>query len=304
MTEYLTVKPSQIHLFKTIPFYFQSKDKDFVLYKKGGDSLGHDRANNTRHPPLFILGKDKDQALKELTTALNRNLAQEIDSGGFVQVKDILCQIVHEALVPNQEKAMESLPETIEILLGKVNQDHGIMEYLIQIAGNSSRIVEHTVNVAALTLQYCFSHKMSQAETSRLALCAMLHDVGSSQVKKKLIETDKRLTDKEFKAFTQHTVKGYDIIISNTNFDISIATVALEHHERLDGSGYPNGVKEISMDSQLMGMIDSYEPLTYRNKIFRKATKPFGSLQIIKNDVLKEKFSKEVFKKFASCLVK
>jgi len=125
MTEYLTVKPSQIHLFKTIPFYFQSKDKDFVLYKKGGDSLGHDRANNTRHPPLFILGKDKDQALKELTTALNRNLAQEIDSGGFVQVKDILCQIVHEALVPNQEKAMESLPETIEILLGKVNQDHG-----------------------------------------------------------------------------------------------------------------------------------------------------------------------------------
>jgi len=97
---------------------------------------------------------------------------------------------------------------------------------------------------------------------------------------------------------------GYDMIITNTNFDISIATVALEHHERLDGSGYPNGIKDITMDSQLIGMIDSYEPLTYRNKIFRKAKKPFEALQIIKNDVMKEKFSKVFFKKFASCLVK
>jgi len=197
MTDYLTVKPSQIHLFSTIPFYFHSKEEDFVLYKKKGAGLADEQANDTRHPPLFIQEKDKDRALKELTTALNRNLARQIDSGGFVQVKDTLCQIVHEALIPKQEKVMEALPETIEILLGKVNQDHGVMEYLIQIAGNSSRIVEHTVNVAALILQYCFYHKMSQAETSRLALCAMLHDVGSSKIEKKLLETDNRLTDKE-----------------------------------------------------------------------------------------------------------
>ncbi|MDA3791080.1 MAG: HD domain-containing protein [Desulfobacula sp.] len=303
MTEYISVKPSQVHLFTSTPFYFQSKDGDFVLYKKSGDSLDHERTSQTRHPQLFILEKDKDQAVKELTTALNKNLARDIASGGFVQVKDTLCQIVHESLVPKQEKAMEALPETIEILLGGFNKDHGIMGYLTQIASNSSRIVEHTVNVTALTFQYCFYHKISQAETSRLGLCAMLHDVGSSKIEKQLIETNKRLTDKEFKTFTTHTIEGYDMVIDNTDFDTSIATVALEHHERLDGSGYPNGVKDMSMDSQLIGMIDSYEPLTYRNKIFRKAKKPFGSLQIIKKDVMEAKFSKDLFKNFASCLV-
>ncbi|MCK5835772.1 MAG: HD domain-containing protein [Desulfobacula sp.] len=304
MTEHISVKPSQIQFFTSIPFYFQSKTGDFVLYKEKGSGLDHERANKTLHPPLFILEKDKDQAIKELTAGLNKNLIQEIAAGGFVQVKETLCQIVNEALTPKQEKAMEALPETIEIMLGKFNKDHGLMAYLTQIASKSSRIVEHTVNVTALTLQYCFYHNISQDETSRLALCAMLHDVGSSKIERELIETDRRLTEKEFKVFTSHTVKGYDMIIGNTNFDTSIATVALEHHERLDGSGYPNGVKDISMDSQLIGMIDSYEPLTYRDKTFRKAKKPFGSLQIIKKEVLEKKFSKDLFKKFASCLVR
>lgn len=163
---------------------------------------------------------------------------------------------------------------------------------------------EHTVNVTALVLQYCFFHDFSDADTAQLALCALLHDVGTSQLDKTLLETDKRLTDLEFKTFSTHPELGHDMIILNTDFDISVATVALEHHERIDGSGYPHGSKNISWDSQLVGLIDSYETLTYRNKKFRKAKKPFNSLQIIKEEVLEGKFATDIFKKFASCLIK
>lgn len=126
MTEHLNIKASQIHLFKTVPFYYQSREGEFVLYKKSGNIIEKDRAVKSKHPKLFILKKDKDDALKELTNALNANLVKEIAEGGLKQVKQALCNIVREALDPNQEKAMESMPETIDILLDAYGQDHGI----------------------------------------------------------------------------------------------------------------------------------------------------------------------------------
>jgi HD-GYP domain-containing protein (c-di-GMP phosphodiesterase class II) len=304
MTKHIQVKKSQVHLFKTVPFYYQSKEGEFLLYKKSNERMNNDRTRDTKHPQLFINKKDEAQALKELTEALNMDLAKKIAAGGLVQVKQALCDIVSEALAPGHEKAMESLPETIEILFGAYGKDHGTMKLLSQIAGNSSAMEIHTVNVTALTLQYCFFHGFCDADASRLALCALLHDVGSSKLNRDLIEKDNRLTDKEFKTFTTHAELGHDMIILNTDFDISVATVALEHHERIDGSGYPHNSRQISKDSQLIGLIDSYEPLTYRSKNFRKAKTPFDSLQIIKGEVIDGKFSKEIFKNFASCLTK
>ena len=266
--------------------------------------MDNDRANNTKHPQLFIDKKDEAQSLKELTEALNMDLAKKVAAGGLKQVKQALCDIVSEALAPDQEKAMESLPQTIEILFGAYGKDHGTMELLSRIACNSSAMEMHTVNVTALTLQHCFFHEFPPADASRLALCALLHDVGSSKLDINLIEKDKRLTDKEYKTFTTHAELGHDMIILNTEFDISVATVALEHHERLDGSGYPYNSRQISKDSQLIGLIDSYEHLTYRSKSFRNAKKPFDTLQIIKKEVIDGKFSKDIFKNFASCLIK
>ena len=188
MPEYLLVKKSQAHLFKKISFYHQPKEGEFVLYKKNNERLAREQPYKIRYPQLFILKEDKNRASKELTSALNMDLAKQIASGGLVQVKKALCNIVHEALDAGQQKAMESLPETIEILLYAYGLDHGAMEYLTQIATNSSVMEEHTVNVTALTIQYCFFNNFSNADTSRLALCALLHDAGSSKLDKNLME--------------------------------------------------------------------------------------------------------------------
>ncbi|MBU0972073.1 MAG: HD domain-containing protein [Proteobacteria bacterium] len=304
MDGHLCVKKSQVHLFKKVSFYHQPKEGEFVLYKKSNERLPREKPNKIRHPQLFILKEDKDLALKELTRALNTDLAKQIASGGLVQVKKALCNIVHEALDEGQQAVMESLPETIEILLDAYGQDHGAMKYLSQIATTSSVMAEHSVNVTALTLQYCFFNSFSDADTARLAICALLHDAGCSKLDKNLVEKNDRLTDEEFKTFTAHPKLGHDMIGKNTGFDISVAMVALEHHERIDGSGYPSGSRQISSDSQLIGLINCYEPLTYRNKSFRKAKNPFDTLQIIKQEVLEGKFSKHLFKQFTSCLTK
>tara|TARA_B100000614_G_scaffold240483_2_gene240881 strand:+ start:841 stop:1755 length:915 start_codon:yes stop_codon:yes gene_type:complete len=303
--DYFTVRPSQTQFFKTVPFYYQSEEGEFLLYKKAGDMLDAERTENTRHPHLFISNKDKDTALKELTTGLNREFERLLrQGGGLLEIKQALGNIVREALTPGQETAMLALPETIDILFKNMDQDHTTMEYLAQMATASEFMVEHTVNVTALTLQYCFFKKMNEGETSVYALCALLHDVGVATLDKSLVNTTERLTEKQFQRYQAHAEAGHDMIILNTDFNIAVANVALEHHERLDKSGYPNGINTLCMESQLIGFIDCYEALTYRDKTFRKAKTPFKTLHLIKEEVIAGKFSPRLFKAFTSCLTR
>lgn len=304
MSDYLKVRASQVQFFKTVPFYYQSTDGEFILYKKTGEILDSQRTDENRYPELFIDAKDKETALKELTKGLNIEFAKQLAEGGLIEIKTALSHIVREALTPGQTTAMLALPETLDILFKNTDMDHTTMAYLSQIATTSDLMVEHTINVTALTLQYCFFHRLPQKEMTTLALCALLHDTGSAKLDRTLVESGKRLSEAEFAQYKTHTELGHDMIILNTDFDIAVANVALEHHERLDKSGYPNATHIICRESQLIGLIDSYEALTYRSKPFRKAKKPFDALHLIKEEVIQGKFSTRMFKAFTSCLIR
>lgn len=304
MSDFINVRASQIQFFKTVPFYYKSKEGEFLLYKKTGEILDPERTDQERHPQLFIEKKDKDQAFKELTQALNTEFAKELTQGGFPQIKTALGNIVREALTPGQEAVMLGLPETIDLLFKNMDRDHTTLGYLAKVAGTSEMMVEHTVNVTALTLQYCFHLKMSKKDTQKMGLCALLHDVGTSTLDTSIIESKERLSKAEFEQYQTHAEAGHDMIILNSDFDISVANTALEHHERLDKSGYPNGTDAIGKESQIIGFIDSYESLTFRNKTFRKAKSPFDTLRLIKKEVMEGKFSLPIFKEFTSCLLK
>jgi HD-GYP domain-containing protein (c-di-GMP phosphodiesterase class II) len=304
MAEYIIVKKSQVSLFKIIPFYYQTQTGDYALYKKKGDRLDESRLQKTKYPELYISDADRQEAMTELIAALNKDFEKKIAEGKLREVRLALEFIVEEALTPGQENGMNSLPQTLDILLGRYQNDNQAMEYLRKIESNSPVLVKHTVNVTALTLQFCFFHKFSESDTRQLAMAALLHDVGCASLDRELIETGKRLTDEQFKNYATHPEIGHEMIVQSTEFNPAIQKVALEHHERIDGSGYPFGSKRLASYSQLIGLIDSYESLTYRGKRFRKAKKPFDALSLIKEEVLQGKFSKELFKKFTSCLVK
>ena len=76
----------------------------------------------------------------------------------------------------------------------------------------------------------------------------------------------------------------------------------MEHHEKLDKSGYPNGKGNMSDISQIIGIIDCYEALTNDDRPYRSAMAPYDALNIIKKDVVEGKFRKEVFEKFTYSL--
>ncbi len=253
---------------------------------------------------MFIRSQDKDLAIEEMTAALNREFQESIAEEGFGRVKEALCRLVDEALAPGQEKVMETLPHTIDVLMDTYGKDHQSMKYLARVSGNSRIMVEHTVNVTALVLQFCFFHDIDEISTRQLGVASLLHDVGTARIENTILEKKERLTKDEFRTFSTHPLLGHEMISQHTDFDEIIPCVALEHHERIDGSGYPKKTRQITWEGQIIGLIDSYESLTYRAKTFRKRKTPYDSLSLIKKEVLGGRFSKEIFRQFASCLTR
>ncbi len=302
--DYTLLKKTQVHLLKSPPFYIKNEDNSFVLYKEAGEEMQNERLLENEYPDLYISAQDKDAALKELADALNYDLVRCIADKGLPEIKQALCRIVEEAIAPEQTTMLDSMPDTLGILIKEFGKDIASLKMLGQVQGHSDWLVEHTVNVAALTLQYCFFHQLEQDKIQQLFFCALLHDIGAGKIDPSLLNKNKKLTDKQFQAYQEHTTKGHDLIIIDTHLDVSVAEVALEHHERIDGSGYPNGTRRITPDSQLISIIDCFEPLTFRNTGFREHKTAYDSLSVIKAEVQQGRFDKVLFKHFVSCLVR
>ncbi len=96
-------------------------------------------------------------------------------------------------------------------------------------------------------------------------LAGMVHDIGLLQVPSEIINRPAKLSPPEMRMIQAHPQAGYDIL-KDVDFPWPIAPMVLQHHERLDGSGYPNGLKgdEILVGARIIGVADVVEAMTER----------------------------------------
>lgn len=115
-------------------------------------------------------------------------------------------------------------------------------------------------------------------------------------IPKEIVSNQGHLPDRQFSEYQKHSAIGHDIIKENENIDPSIAVGILEHHERLDGNGYPRGIANLTFEGRLIGLIDSFDNLTSSEKKHRKKREPFDALDLIKAEVLNEgRFDKTIY---------
>lgn len=303
--DFIPVKKSQISLFKSFPLFYFSKDNEPLLYKKEGELITTDRIQEKQFPDLFIRASDRENASSALYKTMNQHLMETIFSQGVASTRQALTTLVQEALEGPLNVSGKMLPETIEILFQGYNKNKTLVEALAKLSSSSDKLVEHTVNILSLTMQFCTFHHFTESKAKTLGVCAILHDIGCTLLSSEIYDTKTRLSNIQFKEYQTHTVKGYQTIVDNECFKPEIAMVALTHHEKLDGSGYPNGDTDISEDAQLIGLINSYEPMTYRGTSrHRDPQKPYNALQILKNEVMEGKYSSQMFVNFCSCLTR
>jgi putative nucleotidyltransferase with HDIG domain len=184
---------------------------------------------------------------------------------------------------------LERLMEETDLVLKEGRNGIHIFEMLHGIRDYDDMTYVHSLNVSLICSIFAGWLKMSKEETKILTTAGLLHDIGKVLISLELIKKPGKLTEDEFQEMKLHAIKGYQVL-KDMNLDIRIKYVTLMHHERCDGSGYPNGFKanQIENFSKIVAIADVYDAMT-SNRTYRNAICPF--------DVV-ESFEREGFLKY------
>ena len=303
--DYIQVKNSNLNLYRKVPFYYESGHGNFSLYKPIGVILSEMRIRERMHPKkLYIKRKNKIEAIQEVQREYNREIKKCLRESDISRVRDIVQSIVQVTLDEPVTGSLEGVSATVNILIGEVSKNKDIVKVLFDLTSKDYTTTRHSVNVMALALGYANHVNLDKQDGRVLGIAALLHDVGKARVNTEILKSSRKLTEEEFHEIKKHTTKGFNILGTCKFSNNAIQATALEHHEKLDGSGYPDHKTDISEFAQIVAVIDCYEALTNDERVYRKAAHPLSALKTIRAEIVDAgKFSRSIFKDFARSLL-
>ena len=140
------------------------------------------------------------------------------------------------------------------------------MRYQLDILGSLDFFTRrHSENVANLVCRMCEYLHFNKRFTVYCTICAYLHDIGKLFIPPAILNKPDKLTDEEFEIMKTHTTKGYEMCMKDLKLR-PYAIGALDHHEALDGSGYPNGITKIPMEAQIIRIADEYDAIATKRQ--------------------------------------
>ncbi|WP_139491682.1 HD-GYP domain-containing protein [Brevibacillus dissolubilis] len=167
-------------------------------------------------------------------------------------------------------------------ILEDLMENPNVMIHLISISSTSGMMYHHSVNVAVMATAVGMSLGYNRQQLTELGIGAMLHDVGKVLLPPEMFEKTHRWNPNEIETAKMHTRLGFDLLRKQHDLSLLTAHVAFQHHERLDGSGYPQGLSgsQIHEYAQIVGICDVYDSLT-TPRPWRKRFMPQDALEYL-----------------------
>jgi putative nucleotidyltransferase with HDIG domain len=143
-------------------------------------------------------------------------------------------------------------------------------------------IFDHSLNVTIYTLTIAKELGFNDNELLEIGLGALLHDIGKMKIPKQILQKTGSLTEEEFAIVKNHSSFGYEMLKDIPGIPDSVVRSVFEHHERLNGSGYPNGLKgnDIHLYAKVIGVADVFDAIT-TNRVYRNARLPHDALEVL-----------------------
>lgn len=183
-------------------------------------------------------------------------------------------------------------------LVEEVLQAPDAIMNLMDIKSFDDYTFTHNINVATISLLIGQIMGLSPKDLDELATGALLHDVGKLKIPLDIINKNGKLTDREFEQMKAHPKYGYDILGKSKGLSERSRMVALQHHEKYQGGGYPNRLKgnQISLFSRICAIADVYDALT-TDRPYRVAMSPYEAMKIL-NAGIENHFDPEILTSF------
>lgn len=195
-------------------------------------------------------------------------------------VRDTLDKFSKDSVVETQ-----SLMGPIRNLMNEILGNRDVHISLTDIRTTDDYTFAHSVSTTVYALVIAREMGMTESDMQMLAVGSLLHDLGKTCIDQRILNKKDRLTDKEFDVIKQHTVLGYDALSRCSTIGEAARQVALTHHERLDGTGYPNQLKgaQLSLFAKISAVADVYDALTSDRSYRRKWSAQHAVNYLIEN---------------------
>lgn len=193
---------------------------------------------------------------------------------------------VYTRYVTKSDISLKELSDRVKTLCDVILENK---RYVLRVLGNASTssnyLVNHSARSTILAIVLGGHLKLPQHRLIELGVASVLHEIGMVRLPPQLYMAGRKLSDQERKSITAHPILGYNIL-KEKQFPLSICLAALEHHERMNGTGYPRSLTgdKISLYARIIAVACSYDAVT-ASRPFREAREGYaGMVDILKND--------------------
>ena len=231
-----------------------------------------------------------------ITTIQDRSLPRECKSW-LVRQHSIttMKNLLENPTAQNIKEAKKGISEVVSLIL----TDDAILPYLLDITSHDFYTYTHSVSVGILGVALAKSlFRNSDAhDMQALGVGFFSHDLGKVGINQAIIMKPGKLTAEELEEMRRHSLLGYKLRQETKQLTEESKTIVLQHHERIDGTGYPRRLRgeNIHIYGKICSIADVYEALT-SDRPYRRKLPPFVALKIMKEE-MSHHFQKDLFEK-------
>jgi len=192
--------------------------------------------------------------------------------------------------------------ENVENLIDSAFRNRDAALAILKLKSYDEYIFTHSLNVSVLAIGMGFHLSLSRSDILNLGLGAMLHDLGKTGVPLEILNKKGRLTEDEYETVKHHPVIGADLLEKNKEVPPQTIDMTRHHHERIDGSGYPDHLagEELNSMMTITSLADVYDALS-SDRVYHKGLLPHDALKTI--FALRDKqFNGLWIERFVQCL--
>lgn len=170
----------------------------------------------------------------------------------------------------------------LDMIIDELKEHEQAMIMLNTIHVSDHYLFQHSLNVSIYAIMLGTALGYTYDQLRVLGLGAMLHDIGKTLVPQEILLKPDKLTEEEMRIMRRHPEDGFRMLKDNPNIPLIAAHCALQHHERLDGSGYPRGMKgdEIHDYAKLLGIVDTFDAMT-THRVYKPAALPHEAVEVL-----------------------
>lgn len=178
----------------------------------------------------------------------------------------------------NTEQARHTVNECVHSVI----RHPDALLWMSKMRDENEYTAEHCLNVCILAIAFGRQLGLGEQELQNLGMCGLLHDVGKMKIPPEILNKPDTLSAKEMRIMMAHTVHGRNLLLSSSGIYSGAIDVALSHHERIDGMGYPRQLagNSISRFSKIIAIVDAYDAMT-ADRCYQSARTSTEAIKII-----------------------